>query len=142
MTFEVCVSRELYELVVAVPFSDVFSLVVVLMLFVVVVIISDVVLVISEVVVVVVVVVVDTGATQVAFEIFPFPFAIFMVKLNLFPVEGDIKETAKFGALQSVQAAVESERTFPLILIVNLQLNSFDPVLTGAVKLSTWTAVS
>ena len=108
------------------------------MLFVVVVIISDVVLIISEVVVVVV----DTGATQVAFVIFPFPFAIFMVKLNLFPVEGDIKETAKFGTRQSVQAAVESERTFPLILIVNLRLNSFDPVLTGAVKLSTWTALS
>ena len=87
--------------------------------------------------------VVGVGATTVAFVIFPFPLVSFMVKENKFPVVGDVKETAKFGAdFFGEQNAVESGRTFSLILNVNLQVNFLDAVLTVAEKLSTWTVLS
>ena len=81
------------------------------------------------------VVVVGVGARKVTFVIFPMPLVSLNVKVNLFPVEGDVKETAKFGDdCLGEQFAVD----FPLILIINLQTYFLGPFCTSALKLSTY----
>ena len=75
------------------------------------------------------------GATKVTFVIFPMPLVSLNVKVNLFPVEGDVKETAKFGDdCLGEQLAVD----FPLILRINLQTYFLGPFSTSALKLSTY----
>ena len=81
------------------------------------------------------VVVVGFGASKVSFVIFPMPLVSLNVKVNLFPVDGDVKETAKFGNdCLGEQLAVD----FPLILIINLQTYFLGPFFTSALKLSTY----